>query len=310
MRIHEDRVTQLRNLPQPRDVHELQRALDAFAYVQRWLPGMAKIAKPLYDALEKDGRKKLVWDATMVTAFEALKHQVSNAVALNLPNFNKKFVLVTDASDTGVGAMLTNRSNSSDETKLDPIAFFRHALSPGQSRYSTTEKELLAIVLAVRKFRVYLGRPVDLITDHRALRWLSTLDAHDQNGRRGRWIEQRQQYDINPIHKAGKSSELSMAEYLSRVGADGGLVAAIQHDEEILDPDPPVSAIVKPEYVVIEQGQDDEIGPVLRVLKDGGDLDELACKSAKRLYDLRQRLKIGQDGILRYMYHKGQPIRS
>ena len=56
VRSHEDRVTQLRNLPQPRDVHELRRALGAFAYVQRWLPGMAGITKPLYDALETDGR--------------------------------------------------------------------------------------------------------------------------------------------------------------------------------------------------------------------------------------------------------------
>ena len=246
----------------------------------------------------------------MVTAFEALKHQVVNVVALNLPNVNKKCVLVTDASDTGVGAMLANRSNSYGEAKLDPIALFHHALSPGQSRYSTTEKELLAVVLAVRKFRVYLGRPFDLITDHRALRWLSTLDAHDQNGRRGRWIEQLQQYDINPIHKAGKSPELSMADYLSRVGAVGGLVAAIHHDEEILDPDPPASAIVKPEYVVIEQGRDDEIGPVLRALKYGGDLDESACKSAKLLYDLRQRLKVGQDGILRYMNFRGRTTRT
>ena len=232
VRIHEDRVTQLRNLPQPRDVHELRRALGGFAYVQRWLPGMAEIATPLYAALDKDKRKKLVWDAAMVTAFEALKQQVANAVALTLPNFNQKFVLVTDASDTGVGAMLANRSNSGGEAKLAPIAFFHHALSPEQSRYSTTEKELLAVVLDVRKFRVYLGRPFDLITDRRALRWLNTLDPHDQNGRRGRWIELLQQYEINPIHKAGKSPELSMADYLSRVGANGGLVAAIQNDSD------------------------------------------------------------------------------
>ena len=200
-------------------------------------------------------------------SFEALKQQVANAVALTLPNFNKKFVLVTDASDTGVGAMLANRDNSCGGAKLAPIAFFHHALSPEQSRYSTTEKELLAVVLAVRKSRVYLGRPFDLITDHRALRWLNTLDPHDQNGRRGRWIELLQQYEINPIHKAGKSPELSMADYLSRVGANGGLVAAIQHEEEIREPDPPVSAIVKPEIVATAQGEDPETGPVVRALQ-------------------------------------------
>ena len=85
---------------------------------------MAEVATPLYAALDKDKRKKLVWDEAMVTAFEALKQQVANAVALTLPNFNKKFVLVTDASDTGVGAMLANRDNSCGGAKLAPIAFF------------------------------------------------------------------------------------------------------------------------------------------------------------------------------------------
>ena len=240
------------------------------------------------------------------TPFEALKQQVANAVALTLPNFNRKFVLVTYASDTGVVAMLANRDNSCGGAKLAPIAFFHHALSPEQSRYSTTEKELLAVVLAVRKFRVYLGRPFDLTTDHRALRWLNTLDPHDQNGRRGRWIELLQQYEINPIHKAGKSPELSMADYLSRVGANGGLVAAIQHEEEIREPDPPVSAIVKPEIVAAAQGEDPETGPVVRALQGGCDLEVTAGKLAIRLYAQKRRLRIGHDGLLRYTNFRGR----
>ena len=310
VRIHEDRVKQLRNLPLPRDVHELRRALGAFAYVQRWLPGMAEIAKPLYMALEKDGKKKLIWDTLTTTAFETLKQQVADAVALNLPNFDRKFVLVTDASETGVGAMLANRDKNNDETKLKPVAFFHHALSPEQSRYSTTERELLSVVLAVRKFRVYLGRPFDLITDHRALCWLNTLDANDQKGRRGRWIELLQQYDINPIHKAGKSPELSMADYLSRVGVDGRLVASIQLDAESLEIDPPVSAIIKPDNVALEQGIDPAIGPVVRALRGRVGLEPMAEESAKRLYSLRNRLKLGSDGLLRYVNYRGHTTQA
>ena len=69
---------------------------------------------------------------------------------------------------------------------------------------------------------------------------------------------------------ANKSPELSMADYRSRVGAIGGLVAAIQHEEEIREPDPPVSAIVKPEIVATTQGEDPETGPVVRALQGGG----------------------------------------
>ena len=76
---------------------------------------MAEIAKPLYMALEKDGKKKLIWDTLTTTAFETLKQQVADAVGLNLPNFDRKFVLVTHASETGVGAMLANRDKNNDE---------------------------------------------------------------------------------------------------------------------------------------------------------------------------------------------------
>ena len=309
MRIHEDRVTQLRNLPLPRDVDELRRALGAFAYVQRWLPGMSEVAKPLYMALEKDGKKKLVLDESRKTAFESLKRQVSDAVALNLPNFEKKFVLVTDASDTGVGCMLANRSGGITD-RLDPIAFFHHALSSEQSRYSTTEKELLAVIIAVRKFRVYLGRPFDLITDHRALRWLNTLDANDQKGRRGRWMELLQQYHINPIHKAGKSPEMSMADYLSRVGVDGGLVTAIQQDMATLEADPPLNAIVEPRIVAREQELDPKIGPVLRALQTGSALKETADTSAKSLYARRLRLHLGTDNVLCYSNFRGHTTQT
>ena len=84
------------------------------------------------------------------------------------------------------------------------------------------------MVLAIKKFRVYLGKPFDLITDHKALQWLYSLNMGDKNGRRGRWFEFLQQYEINPIHKAGKSDTMAMADYLSRAGADGHLVATLQ----------------------------------------------------------------------------------
>ena len=74
----------------------------------------------------------------------------------------------------GGGAWLTNRSNSVGEVKLTPIT--------RATNDSTTENDLLSAVLAVQKFRVYLGRPFDLVTDSRALRLLNTLDAHEQKG--------------------------------------------------------------------------------------------------------------------------------
>ena len=208
----EARVQHLKDLPVPRDVHELRRALGSFAYVQRWIPGVADTARPLYDALSKDGRQKLQWSDAMTEAFNKLKQQVSEAVALHVPDFGKPFTLVTDASDVGTGAMLANK----DGPHLKPVAFFHHALSQHEKNYSTTEKELLAVVLAVKRFRVYLSNaPFELITDHRALRWLNSLDPFDEQGRRGRWIDFLQQFQIRPIHRAGKHPDMTMADYLS-----------------------------------------------------------------------------------------------
>ncbi|XP_043196795.1 uncharacterized protein LOC122367597 isoform X4 [Amphibalanus amphitrite] len=126
----EARVQHLRSLPVPGDVHELRRALGSFAFVQRWIPGVAETARPLYDALDKDGRQKLHWTDKMKSAFNKLKQQVSDAVALYLPDFTKPFTLVTDASDVGTGAMLANR----DGQHLKPLGFFHHALSQHEKR--------------------------------------------------------------------------------------------------------------------------------------------------------------------------------
>ena len=88
------------------------------------------------------------------------------------------------------------------------------------------------------------------------------------------------------------------------MGANGGLVAAIQHDEEICDPDPPVSPIVKPEIVVTAQCEDPETGPV--ALQAGCDLEEMAGKSAKRLYAQKRCLRTGQDYLFQYTNCRGR----
>ena len=198
----------------------LRKALGAFSYVQRWIPGMADIAKPLYDLLDKDGKKILQWTPEATDAIERLKIQVAKPPALYLPDFNRPFVLVTDASTVSTGAMLAQRDRYKPDGPLNPVAFFHHTLSPSERNYSTTDQELLAIVLAVKKFRVYLaGQRFDLTTDHRALTWINeSLELNNVFGRRGRWLEFLQQYPFNPIHRAGKSPELAMADYLSRVG--------------------------------------------------------------------------------------------
>ena len=220
LKMSEQRVKDLRSIQRPTTVTELRKAIGAFAYVQQWIPGLADIAKPLYNLAKGRRRSVLEWESEHEQAFEELKRRVANAVALKIPNMKEKFTLVTDASTIAIGSMLAQRSKS-NPSLLVPIAFYHHALSKAEQNYNTTERELLAVVLSVKRFSVYLSNPFDVITDHRALRWLNTLDIHDQKGRKGRWIEYLQEFDLTPIHKSGKSETMSIADYLSRVCSNG-----------------------------------------------------------------------------------------
>ena len=143
----------------------------------------------------------------MEEAFETIKKLIADAVCLFLPQMDKQFTLVTDASLCATKAMLAQEKDG----------HFHHTLTKAEQGYSTTERELPAIVVAVKKYRVYLGKQFDLITDHQALRWLQSLDPDNETGRRGRWLDFLQQFDMKIIQNRGKSPEMRIADYLSRV---------------------------------------------------------------------------------------------
>ena len=152
--IGDQRVADLRPLPVPRTVRELRRVLGGFSFVQRWLPGIADVAKPLNAGVKGKPHSKLRWTVEMHNAFRRMKQLVAEATALKIPDHNREFTLITDCSDKGAGAVLTQEEKG---TRI-PVAYFHHTLTPAETRYTTTDKELLAVVLAVRKFRVYLTK--------------------------------------------------------------------------------------------------------------------------------------------------------
>ena len=133
-----------------------------------------------------------------------------NAPLLSTPDFNRTFVLQTDASERGVGAVL---SQYDDDGMEHPIAYFSKKLLPREERYSTVEKECLAIKLGIQAFKVYLlGRQFEIQTDHRALVWLDRLNEH--NARLTRWSLALQLYQFVVIHRPGRAN--GNADALSR----------------------------------------------------------------------------------------------
>ena len=118
---------------------------------------------------------------------------------LQSPDFQKDFILQTDASDRGVGAVLSQL----DADNLDhPVAYFSRKLLPREMRYSTVEKECLAVKLGIQAFQTYLmGRQFIVETDHRALEWLDRFRG--TNARLMRWSLFLQGYDFSVRHRSG-----------------------------------------------------------------------------------------------------------
>ena len=117
------------------------------------------------------------------------------------PNFDKPFVVQTDASERRVGAVLSQL----DESGADhPVAYFSCKVLPREERYSTVEKECLAVKLSIQAFWVYLhvlGKPFVVQTDHRALQWLDRVK--ESNARLTRWSLSIQPYQFELAYRAG-----------------------------------------------------------------------------------------------------------
>jgi hypothetical protein len=114
--------------------------------LRRFIQGYGIIYKPLFDALKKDG---FIWATSQEEAFQKLIQVMSTPPVLTLPDFTQPFVLEADASGNGIGAVLMQRGQ--------PIAFFSKTLGPKAARASTYEKEAMAILEALKKWKHYFA---------------------------------------------------------------------------------------------------------------------------------------------------------
>jgi hypothetical protein len=158
----EKHVKALADFPPPADLKDLQRFLGLINFYRRFLPGIAGTLQPLTDLL-RGNPKTLNWSDTAVTAFKAAKAALISATALAHPLPGAVISLAADASDTHIGGVLQQLSSGS----WQPLAFFSRKLSSPESKYSTFDRELLAVFASVRHFRFVLeGRQFRILTDH------------------------------------------------------------------------------------------------------------------------------------------------
>ena len=193
--------------PAPTDLSSLRSFLGLATYYRRFIRSFSTLASPLNQLLCKG--VKWQWGPDQITAFKQLKHALTTAPVLVFPDFSKPFLIYTDASSYGVGAVLSQMHNGTEQV----IAYGSKTLNVHERNYSVTHKEALALVWGVTKFRYYLySKHFTVITDHKALKHL--FETKDHTGQLYRWSLKLQEYDFNIEYRPGKNHQ--NADALSR----------------------------------------------------------------------------------------------
>ena len=214
VRPEEAKVQAVRDFPPPTTKRRVRAFLGLTGYYRKFIPDYAEIAAPLTDLTKKTAPNRVNWSEECNRSFASLKDRLCTEPILRSPDFDRQFILQTDASDRGIGAVL---SQTDEDGVEHPIAFYSRKLIPREERYSTVEKECFAIKAATHNFRVYLlGRQFTIQTDHRALEWLDRLK--DNNARLTRWSLALQPYQFIVKYRAGSAN--NNADGLSRAFDD------------------------------------------------------------------------------------------
>jgi len=203
------KIEKIKRIKEPTNVKTLRAVLGLFSYYRKFIKDFSRIAKPMNELLKKD--ITFEWGERQQGAFEILKRKLVEKPILGYPVYEKPFLLFTDASGTGLGAVLSQENEKGGETV---IAYASRSLTPAEKNYPITDQECLAIVWGIQHFHKYLTlKSFTVITDHSALKSLQKVE--NPTGRRARWIMKLQQYNFEVVHRAGKSNK--NADAMSRV---------------------------------------------------------------------------------------------
>uniref|UniRef100_A0AB38Z266 Polyprotein n=1 Tax=Breu errantivirus TaxID=3078398 RepID=A0AB38Z266_9VIRU len=192
-----NKIDKIINWPIPKTAKQIKGFLGILGYYRKFIKDFAKLTKPLTRCLKKDA--KIIHDNEFITCFEECKTLLTTDPILKYPDFEKKFILETDASDFALGAVLSQKF---EDGKEHPICYASRTLNETECRYSATEKELLAIIWSTKHFRPYLyGRKFDIRTDHKPLVWLR--QKNDLNRKLLNWKLTLEEFEFDITYKKG-----------------------------------------------------------------------------------------------------------
>ncbi|XP_074305170.1 uncharacterized protein LOC141640182 [Silene latifolia] len=209
------KVDVIKTLPYPSNTRDVRSFLGHAGFYRRFIKDFSKIANPLCKLLHKD--VEFVFDDHCREAFDLLKERLVSAPIIQAPKWDRPFEIMTDASDFAIGAVLGQK----DDKASYVIQYASSLLNDAQRNYTVTEKEFLAVVYAIEKFRAYLlGAKVIIYTDHKSIRQL--VDKKDTKARLMRWVLLLSEFDIEIKDKQGSANVV--ADHLSRLHINEDLV--------------------------------------------------------------------------------------
>ena len=320
-----EKIEAIKGWPSPSNLKELQAFLGTAGYYRQYLPDFATVARPLHHLTSKG--VEWSWTQEAQEAFDELRRRLVRAPVLGYPDPRLEYILDTDASDVGIGAVLSQVQDGRERV----IAFYSKTLNPAERNYCVTRKELVAVVKAVKHFRPYLyGQRFRLRTDHASLQWLCrrTEPSHQV----ARWFKLLSKFSYVTEHRKG--SLHGNADGLSRrcedcrqceqvKQRDGGPTRQ-QLMEEMEYPNIPESPLgetdgqleLQPmeeivriaqttepqELVKLQSEGETPLAVMYRLIRDGGELGaeqkDLGNTELRQLYQRRHALRINPKSIL------------
>ena len=303
-----EKVEAVREWESPSDLKGLQAFLGTTGYYRQFIEGYATLAKPLTQLSHKE--TKWSWGHEEESAFRTLQTKLLTAPILGYPDPQRPYILDTDASAVGVGAVLSQVQEGRERV----IAYFSKTLSPAERNYCVTRRELLAVIKAVKHFRPYLyGQPFTLRTDHASLRWLCR--RKEPTAQVARWLETLSEFRMEIEHRSGPkhgnadglSRRCTECKQCQRVEQrDGGPTHAQLRGEDSVDRR--VDVITTTQKVDLERLRKDQVEgdhPVARLYRSLRDRQPLTEEDLhhggpelKLLAQRQEAFRIREDGIL------------
>lgn len=197
LRVDPEKVESILKIPPPKNAKEVRQFMGTASWYRRFIPDFSTRLYPLTSMLKKG--KRFEWTEEAQKSWDDIRSCLIKSPIISCPNFEKPFTIACDASGVGLGAVLSQESERGEVV----VAYASRTLSRGEQNFSATERECLAVVWAIEKFRPYVeGTQFTVITDHYSLLWLYNLK--DPQGRLARWALRLQPYDFNLVHRKGK----------------------------------------------------------------------------------------------------------